>query len=264
MKRFLPNWMRPTGRDRFNLEKMRIHTENFFFYYQESLRPIVELYVSRSIFQSHDYFYRILVHMCHTYCQQVYIPFDDDTRPFFESFSQRIVQVKSTGRRFLSTSLDFELTALVLIIVLILLRSICDPLLDEFLTNYSPKTSMLFSYSVWMKHLHALIELESIRDYQFFGRTSILVNTTTDNHSKMRYMKSFSKVFNRHIQSTHDQQLEQINKHIHDIRQALSKNCVQGSLIYAMKAEEFFRREFPVYSSGKCHRLGHSHTVGTH
>lgn len=241
--------MRTTGRDRFNLEKMRIHPENFLVIYQDYLRPMLKPYLFRCIFQCQSYFYRILLHLCQISCKQIYFPYDDDTRPLFEALGRTIVDVELGGRRLLSTSLDLELSALVMIIVVVLLRSIHDPLLDQFVQHYFREKIHLFSYSVWLKNLNALIHLDSIRDYQFFGRSSVLVQSITDNLSKERYVKSFSKVFQPDSRSSHEQESETIEQ----IEKVLSKNCQSGSLIYAMKTEAFLRHEFSQFLvSGKC------------
>ncbi|UJR09566.1 hypothetical protein I4U23_013801 [Adineta vaga] len=243
IKTYLPKWMQATGRDRFNLEKANIHSGNFMFYYEIFIQPVVKPYISQCIFQSSTYFYEILLHFCDIYCQQVYFPFDDDTRTFFQSMCTVIIRTKSTGRRFLCTSLDFELSAISMIIILILLRSINDHLLDEFIQNLSK--NQLFSYSLWLQNLNQLIYFESIQYYQFSGRTSVLVDSITDNHSKIRYMKSLSKVFTRNVQITNEKTTEEINEKAEHIRQILIENAKTGSLVYAMKTKEFFVKHYP-------------------
>ena len=243
--------MRATGRDRFNLEKMRIHSGNLFIYYNDFIQPILKPYISRCIFQSSSYFYQILIHICEIYCQQVYFPFDHDTRILFESICTIIIQTKSTGRRFLSTSLDLELSALSILILIILLRSINDRLLDEFIQNLDKEKKQLFSYSIWLTNLNQLIYLESIRYYQFYGQTSVLVQTITDNQSKSRYMKSLSKIFDRNIYLNNEKTLEQIKEREDQIRQVLINNAKPGSLVYAIKTKDFFLKEFPKLSSSK-------------
>jgi hypothetical protein len=251
IKTYLPNWMRATGRDRFNLEKMNIHSGNLFFYYNNFIQPVIKPYISQCIFKSSTYFYQILLHFCEIYCQQIYFPFDDDTRILFQSICTSIIQKKSTGRRFLCTSFDMELTALSIIIIIILLRSINDHLLDEFIQNFYKEKQKLFSYSLWLQNLNTLIHLESIRSYQFYGRTSVLLESITDNHSKLRYMKSLSKVFDRNLRSNNDKTLEEIHEKENQIRQVLIENAKSGSLIYAMKTKEFFLKEFANLSSSK-------------
>jgi hypothetical protein len=236
--------MRATGRDRFNLEKMKIHSGNLFFYYDDFIQPVIKPYISRCIFQSSAYFYEILIHFCEIYCQQIYFPFDHHTRTLFESICKRIIQTKSTGRRFLSTSFHIELSALSIIIIIILLRSINDHLLDQFIQNISKE---FFSYSLWLQNLNELIYLQSIRNYQFYGRNSVLLESITDNHSKLRYMKSLSKIFDRTVQSSNEKILERENS----IRQILIENSKPGSLIYAIKTKEFFTNEFKDLSSSK-------------
>ena len=122
IKTYLPTWMRATGRDRFNLERLNIHSSNLFFYYYNFIQPVIKPYTLQFIFQSSSYFYELLLHICEKYCQQIYFPFDHHTRILFESLCQIIIRKKSTGRRFLSTSLNIELTSLSMIIILILLR----------------------------------------------------------------------------------------------------------------------------------------------
>jgi len=241
--------MRATGRDRFNLEKVTIHSGTLLFYYNSFIQPVIKPYISRCIFQSTSYFYELLLRICEIYCQQVYFPFDNDTRIIFQSICTIIIQTKSTGRHFLCTSFDIELTGLSIIIILILLRSINDHLLDEFIQNISRDKQDLFSYSLWLENLNELIYLESIRYYQFYGRTSVLLESITDNHSKLRYMKSLSKLFNRNIQLNNEKTLEQINEKENQIRQILIKNSKSGSLVYAMKTKEFFLKEFQHLSS---------------
>jgi hypothetical protein len=237
--------MRATGRDRFNLEKMKIHSGNLFFYYNDFIQPVIKPYVSRCLFQSSSYFYAILIHFCEIYCQQIYFPFDDYTRIFFESICQRIIQTKSTGRRFLSTSFHIELSALAIIIIIILLRSINDHLLDEFIQNISKEK--FFSYSLWLRNLNELISLESNRNYQFYGRNSVLLESITDNHSKLRYMKSLSKIFDQNVHSINEKIFERENH----LRQILIENSKPGSLIYAIKTKEFFSEQFKDLSSSK-------------
>ena len=231
--------MRTSGRDRFNLEKMRIHPENFFLLYQDFLRPVLKPYFLRSIFQSSSYFYRILLHLCQISCKQIFFPYDDDTRPLFEALGRTIVRVEVSGRRLLCTSLDLELAALVMIIVIVLLRSIHDPLLDQFVQHHFREKRNFFSYSVWLRNLNALISLDSTRDYQFFGRTSVLVRSITHNRSKERYRTSLSKVFHGDARTTRGEE-----KQIEQIELELTNNCQSGSLIYAMKTEAFLRQAF--------------------
>ncbi|CAF0956337.1 unnamed protein product [Adineta ricciae] len=247
IKTYLPNWMRATGRDRFNLEKCNIHAGNLVFYYNDYIQPMIKPYISRCIFQSAAYLHTILLHFCELICQQVYFPFDDDTRTYFQSMCTIITQTKSTGRRFLCTTLDFEWSALTMIIILILLQSIYDELFDEFIQNLSNKH--LFSYSLWLQNLNRLIYLESIRNYQFYGRTSVLLESITDNHSKLRYMKSLSKIFTRNIQVTNDTTLEEVQEEENQIRKLLINNSKPSSLVYAMKTKEFFLKHYPHISS---------------
>jgi hypothetical protein len=242
--------MRTTGRDRFNLEKMKIHSGNLFFYYNDYIQPVIKPYLSRCIFQSSSYFYEILIHFCEIYCQQIYFPFDKYTRILFESICKRIIETKSSGRRFLSTSFHIELSALSIIIIIILLRSINDHLLDEFIQNISKEKNQYFSYSLWLENLNELIYLESIRNYQFYGRNSVLLESITDNHSKLRYMKSLSKIFDRSIKLNNEQIFEKEKQ----IQQILIDNSKPGSLIYAIKPKEFFSKEFKDISSSKIHK----------
>ena len=241
--------MRATGRDRFNLEKLKIHSGNLFFHYNNFIQPMIKPYISQCLFQSSSYFYEILLHFCELYCQQIYFPFDHDTRTVFQSICTIIIQTKSTGRRFLCTSFDIELTALSIIIIIILLRSINDHLLDEFIQNIYKNNQELFSYSLWLQNLNELIYLESIRYYQFYGRTSVLLESITDNHSKLRYMKSLAKIFHRNIQVNNDKTLEEIHEKEKQIRQVLINNCKPGSLVYAMNTKDFFFKQFQNLSS---------------
>ena len=253
IKRSLPSWMHATGRDRFNLEKARIHPANFFLQYNAHLRPVVKPYIARCFFQSSPaYFYQVLLHVIELVCEQVYFPFDEHTRPFFDSMCKTILQAKSTGRRFLSTSLDIELAALLTLVVLVLLRSIHDPLLDQFLQNLPAQDKRpIFSCTSWLRLLNALARLESIRHYEFYGRTSVLVDSITDSHSKLRYTKSLSKIFDRNIHLDHETMREDIREQENLIRQSLGKNAAPGSLEFAMKTDEFFTREFPDVSSSE-------------
>jgi hypothetical protein len=245
IKKELPSWMRATGRDRFNLEKMTIHSGNLFYYYHDFIQPVIKPYISRCLIQSSSYFYEILIHFCEVYCRQIYFPFDNYTRIYFDSICQRILQTKSTGRRFLSTSFHIELSALAIIITIILLRSINDHLLDEFIQNISKEK--YFSYSLWLRNLNELISLQSNRNYQFHGRNSILLDSITDNHSKLRYMKSLSKIFEHNVHLIN----ENIYQREQHIRQILIENCKPGSLIYAIKPQEFFSEQFNDISSSK-------------
>lgn len=245
IKNYLPSWMRATGRDRFNLEKMTIHSGNLFFYYNDYIQPIIKSYISRSIFKSTNYFYDILMNICQIFSMQIYFPFDKYTQNLFESICKRIIQTKTSGRRFLSTSFHIELTALSIIIIIILLQSINDQLLDEFIQKkFSGK---FFSYSCWLKNLNELIYLESIRNYQFYGRNSVLLQSITDNHSKLRYMKHLSKIFDRTIKLTD----EEIHEKEKEIREILIENSKTGSLIYAIKTKEFLSEQFNDMSSSK-------------
>ena len=194
---------------------MKIHSGNLFFYYNDFIQPMIKPYISQCIFQSSSYFFEILIHFCEIYCQQIYFPFDHHTRILFESICKRIIQTKSTGRRFLSTSLHIELSALSIIIIIVLLRSINDHLLDEFIQQIFSKEKF-FSYSLWLKNLNELIFLESIHNYQFYGRNSVLLDSITDNHSKLRYMKSLSKIF--------DQNQHLINEEIYEREKSYSTN----------------------------------------
>lgn len=248
---FLPTWMCSNARERFHLEKMKIHSENFFTLYQAELRPIVKPYLSRCIFQSSAHFIDLLHRLCESFCQQIYFPYDDHTRPLFRSLCERIVQIKSNHRHFLSTSLDLEMIALILVFIIMVLRSIPDPLLDQFLRHHFQQRLPLFSYSIWLKNLNALIYLESIADYQFYGRTSVLLQSFTDSQSKIRYMSSLSKIFDRRLQSNYDEHWKEIEEEMQRVRQTLITNGQSGSLLYAMKTEEFFRREFPHLASCK-------------
>ncbi|CAF1002430.1 unnamed protein product [Adineta steineri] len=247
IKTYLPNWMRPTGRDRFNIEKFKIHSGNLFFYYNTFIQPVIKPYMSRYIFRLSSYFYEILLNCCEIYCKQLYFPFDHHTKILFQSICTIIIRTKSRGRRFLSTSFDMELTALSILIIIILLQSINDRLLDEFIQNIHQ--TKFFSYSLWLKNLNQLIYYESIRYYQFYGRSSVLLETITDNHSKLRYMKSLSKIFNQNIQMNNEKFLEEISQKEDHVRQILLDNCKPGSLIYAMKTKEFFLKKFPNLSS---------------
>lgn len=253
IKRSLPSWMHATGRDRFNLEKARIHPANFFFLYNEHLRPVVTPYIARCLFQSSSYFSQVLLHAIERVCEQVYLPFDEHTRPFFVSMCKTILQGKSTGhRRFLSTSLDIELAALTTVVVLVLLRSINDPLLDQFLQNLPANDKRpIFSFAFWLRQLNVLARLESIRHYEFYGRTSVLVDSITDSHSKLRYTKSLSKIFERNIQLDHENMRENIREQETLVRQSLSKNGMAGSLLFALHPDEFFTREFADAPSSK-------------
>ncbi|CAF1344617.1 unnamed protein product [Rotaria sordida] len=246
IKNYLPKWMRATGRDRFNLEKMNIHSGNLFFYYNNFIQPIIKPYISQCICQSLTYFYEILLHYCEIFCQQIYFPFDNYTRILFESICQRILEIKLTGHRFISTSFDIELTTISIIIIIILLRFINDNLLDEFIQhiNKRKENQQLFSYSLWLKNLNYLIYLQSIRYYQFYGRTSILLETITDNHSKLRYMKNLSKIFNHNIELNYEKNFEKIYEKEKQIQQILIENSKPGSLIYVIKTKEFFLKEF--------------------
>jgi len=239
--------MRATGRDRFNLEKMKIHSGNLFFYYNDFIQPMIKPYISRCIFQSSSYFYEILIHFCEIYSQQIYFPFDKHTRILFESICKTIIQTKSSDQRFLSTSFHIELSVLSIIIIIILLRSINDHLLDKFIQNISKEKYQLFSYSLWLQNLNELIYLESIRNYQFYGRNSVLLESITDNHSKLRYVKSLSKIFNQTIQLNNEKIYERENH----IRQILIENSKPGSLIYAIKTKEFLSEEFKDLPSSK-------------
>ena len=231
--------MHATGRDRFNLEKTNIHSGNFFFYYNHFLQPVIKPYLTRCIFSSSTYFNELLLHFCQIYCQQLYFPFDESTRLFFQSLVQKIIRTKSTGRRFLSTTIDIELSALVMIIILVLFRSIHDHLLDEFIHENFPKKN-LFSYSQWLKNLNELIALQSIRYYQFYGRNSVLVDAKTHNRSKLRYMSSLSKIFDDNLHSINADN----NTREKHLRQILANNCQSGSLVYAMHTKEFFVEHF--------------------
>ena len=235
--------MNATGRDRFNLEKMNIHSGNFFFYYNTILQPVIKPYLSRCLFSSSTYFYDILLHLCEIYCQQIYFPFDQHTRMYFQSICQRIVRTKSAGRRFLSTSIDLELSALAMIILLLLLRSINDHLLDRFIQENFPDKNF-FSYSLWLKNLNELISIQSIRYYQFYGRTSVLLNAKTDNQSKIRYMQNLSKIFTENLNAD-------FNTRENDLQQILINNCKSGSLIYAIHSKQFFLEYFQTIPSGK-------------
>ncbi|CAF3635928.1 unnamed protein product [Rotaria socialis] len=251
IKTYLPNWMRATGRDRFNLEKMNIHSGNLFFYYTDFIQPVIKPYISKCIFQSSSYFYEILLHFCEIFCQQIYFPFDDHTRILFESMCRRILEKKSIGRRFLCSSFDMELTSISIIIVIILLRSINDSLLDEFIQHINKKENhqQLFSYSLWLQNLNYLTHLQSIRYYEFYGRKSVLLESITDNHSKLRYMKHLSKVFDRNVELNNEKKLEEIYEKENQIRHILIENSKPGSLIYAIKPKEFFLQEFQHLSS---------------
>ena len=243
--------MRATGRDRFNLEKMRIHSENLFSYYNDFIVPVIKPYISQCIFQSSSYFYEMLLRFCELYCHQVYFPFDEHTRLLFESMCTIIVEKTSTSERFLSTSFDMELISLSIIIMIILLHSINDRLLDDFIQHLYKERKQFFSYSLWLKNLNALIYLESVRYYQFYGRKSILMEAITDNHSKLRYMKYLIKIFDQNIEANNDKVLEQIHEQEKQIRQILIENSKPGSLVYAMKTKEFFSEEFQNLSSSK-------------
>lgn len=238
--------MNATGRDRFNLEKMNIHSGNFFFYYNTNIQPVIKPYLSRCIFSSSSYLYDILLRLCEIYCQQIYFPFDQHTRMYFQSICQIIVRTKSTGRRFLSTSIDLELSALAMIILLLLLRSINDHLLDRFIQENFPETNF-FSYSLWLKTLNELISIQSIRYYQFYGRTSVLIDAKTDNQSKIRYMQSLSKIFTDNLQTINTD----INTRENHLQQILINNCKSGSLIYAIHSKQFFLEHFQTIPSGK-------------
>lgn len=238
--------MNATGRDRFNLEKMNIHSGNFFFYYNTILQPIIKPYIARCIFSSGSYLNEILLHLCEIYCREISFPFDQHTRKYFQSICHGIVRTKSTGRRFLSTSIDLELSALAMIIVLLLLRSINDHLLDRFIRENFPEKNF-FSYSLWLKTLNELSSIQSIRSYQFHGRSSILVDTRTDNQSKIRYMQSLSKIFTDHRQII---STDLNTREIH-LRQILINNCKSGSLIYAFDTRQFFLDYFQDIPSGK-------------
>ena len=237
--------MQASGRDRFNLEKMNIHSGNLFFYYNDFLQPVIKPYISRCIFQSSSYFYEILLHFCEIFSAQIYFPFDQHTRLIFQSLCQRIIQTKSTGRRFLSTSFHLELSALAMIIIIILHQSINDHLLDEFIQHNSKGT--FFSCSLWLKNLNELISLQSIRNYQFHGRNSILVESVTDNHSKLRYMKSLVKIFDQNVHLIN----EKIEERENHLREILKENAKAGSLLYAIKPKEFFSEQFKEFSSSK-------------
>ena len=243
--------MRATGRDRFNLEKMNIHCGNLFFFYNNFIQPVIKPYLSECIFKSSNNFYQILLHFCEKYSQQIYFPFDNDTRILFESICKRIIQTKLNGKRFLCTSFDMELTALSIIIIIVLLRSINDHLLDEFIQNLYKDKLKFFSYSLWLQNLNTLNYLESIRSYQFYGRTSVLLESITDNHSKLRYMRSLSKVFDRNLRINNDHILEAIQEREKQIRDVLIENSKPGSLVYVMKTKEFFVNEFQNLSSSR-------------
>lgn len=247
IKNYLPSWMPATGRDRFNLEKMKIHSGNLFFYYNDYIQPVIKPYIYRSIFQSSSYFYEILLNFCEIFSREIYFPFDKYTRILFESICKNIIQTKSSGRRFLSTSFHIELSALSIIIVIILLQSINDHLLDEFIQNISKEKYEFFSYTLWLENLNELIYLESIRNYQFYGRNSVLLQSITDNHSKLRYMKHLSKIFDRTIQLNN----EQIYEKEKQIREILTENSKSGSLIYAINTKEFLSKQFTDLSSSK-------------
>lgn len=239
IKKYLPPSMHATGRDRFNLEKTNIHSGNIFFYYNNFLQRVVKSYLTRCIFSSPVYFNELLLHVCQIYCQQLYFPFDQHTQRFFQTLSQKIIRTKSTGRQFLSSSIDIELSALVMIIILLLHRSIHDQFVDEFIQeNFAEKN--LFSYSVWLKNLNELIALQSIRYYQFYGRNSVLVDSKTHNRSKLRYMSSLSKIFDGNLQSIN----ADINTRENHLRQILTNNCQPNSLIYAFHTKEFFLKYF--------------------
>ncbi|CAF1400234.1 unnamed protein product [Rotaria sp. Silwood1] len=251
IKTYLPEWMRATGRDRFNLEKMNIHSGNLFFYYNNCIQPIIKPYLYQSIFQSTTYFYEILLHYCKIFCQQIYFPFDKYTCILFESICHRIVEIKLTRQRFLSTSFDIELTSISIIIIIILLRFLNDYLLDEFIQhiNKNNENQQLFSYKLWLKNLNYLIYLQSIRYYQFYGRKSILSETITDNHSKLRYMKNLSNIFNHNIELNNEKKLHDIYEKEKEIQQILIENSKPGSLIYAINTKEFFLNKFQNLSS---------------
>lgn len=249
--------MRATGRDRFNLEKMNIHSGNLFFFYTSFIQPIVTPYISKSIFRSPSYFYEVLLHTCETFSKQIYFPFDDYTRLLFESICKRILERKSVGRRFLCSSFDIELAAISIIIIIVLLRSINDSLLDEFIQHINKNNTerSLFSYSLWLKNLNYLTYLQSIQYYQFYGRTSVLLESITDNHSKLRYIKHLSKIFERSVELNNEKKLEEIRQKKIEIQKILIHNSKPGSLIYVMKPKEFFMKEFQHLSSSKLVRF---------
>lgn len=250
--KYLPLWTKVTGRDRFSLEKMKVRPENLFLYHKNFVRPVAKIYVDRVLSRTNGEFSRILLEFIRISCEQIYFPFDDLTRPIFESFAELMTH-KSVERahRFCSSSFDFEMTSLVIIILLILLRSINDRRLDEFVQNeIADGHSRPFSYSLWIRTMEILNDVRSRRDQQFFGRSSILVNSISDNHSKIRYQTSLSKVFHRTVNEHRDEALQQIDQEIRRLEEILELNSQNHSLMFAIRSEEYFRKRFHQDSAG--------------
>jgi len=238
IKSYLPSWMSATARDRFNLEKMTIHCGNLAYFYNEHLQPVIKIYFEKYVFHSNDLFSKLFMNVCEHFCMKLFFPFDNQTKKYFHSISKEILQQKTLGRQFLSTSYHIELSALSIVIIIILLRSINEHLLDKFMRKNFP--NRFFSYSLWLDYLNQLNYLQSIKTYQFHGRNSILVKSTTDSQSKIRYMNSLSKIFDR----TSSNSIEHITELELQIQKELTENCKDGSLIYAIQTQEFFVKEF--------------------
>ncbi|CAF1530273.1 unnamed protein product, partial [Didymodactylos carnosus] len=251
--KYLPKWMKPTGRDRFYLCKMTINT-SMLFEYMDIIRSCINPYLNRHIFDNKQLYKQMLTQTCCRYSTQIYLPYND-IEFLIDHMCNKILSKKRSHKYPIQTTFDIELISLSILILIILLFSLNETVLDDFIQNINQYISdnqdiakefitkysrRQFSYSLWLNNLEKLNQLEKIRQFQFFGRTSVAtMNLLKTNHSLSRYLNCLSNVF-RTIHMTNDYVKIEVENEEKLIDQQLRDNSKQNSLAYLFQTHQYF------------------------